>query len=73
MLRTKTGQVLRVALHPELVTEKLIFRACRDCYTALKNKTVPQYSIRNGYDFGNYERANLPCLLQLVQVMQRMS
>jgi hypothetical protein len=65
-----TFNSVRYAMHPDLVDKKSQkFRLCQECVSKLGKSKIPEYAIRNGYDFGNYQRAGLPELSDIAKAI----
>eukprot|EP01040_Poterioochromonas_malhamensis_P008076 gene8076-8732_t len=64
-----SGNTSVYALHPELVTTENKCRVCSTCLAKLKKREIPNYAIRNGYDYGNCKRIGLPDLSDVAKVV----
>ncbi len=56
----------KLALYHEGVdVEKLLIHLCSLCHNSVNNNKIPQYSMINGFDWGNPENLKLPVLTEL--------
>ena len=42
-----------------------VFHGCKKCVQDVNDKSIPKYSLANGYDFGSASRIGLPVLSEL--------
>jgi hypothetical protein len=46
-------------LHSKFIKEDEIFPICKCCYTSIIEGKIPEYSLKAGFDYGNYKQINL--------------